>query len=102
MFNRISDINCGYKEFERTEGAFLIDVRTPMEFAESSIPGAFNIPLDEISDTLGLVPSLDTPVFLYCKSGNRSRMAAEALINEGFTRVFDIGGIKDYKGDIER
>ena len=74
---------------------FLIDVRTPEEFAEGYIKSANLIPVTEIENRLGEIPK-DKQVIVYCRSGNRSRTAAEVLVNNGFDKVYDLGGIIDW------
>jgi rhodanese-related sulfurtransferase len=71
---------------------FLLDVRTPEEFAGGYIDGAVNISLQELADRLNDVPK-DQPVVLYCRSGNRSAQAADLLREAGYTQVYDLGGV---------
>ena len=71
---------------------FLIDVRTPEEFAEGYIETANLIPVNELESRLNEIPK-DKIIIVYCRSGNRSRTAAEILINNGFELVYDMGGI---------
>lgn len=75
-----------------SNGAQLVDVRTPGEFAGGAIPGAKNIPVDQLS---GRLSELDRakPVVLYCRSGGRSASAAGLLKASGFENVFDLGPI---------
>jgi phage shock protein E len=70
----------------------LIDVRTAEEFASGHIPGALNIPVQELEQRLGEVAS-DQPVVLYCRSGNRSAQAAQILGDAGYGQIYDLGGI---------
>ncbi len=82
--------------------AVLIDVRTPEEFRVVRIPGSVLIPDYEIQDKIAdVVPDKDTTVIIYCRSGNRSRSAANKLIDMGYTKVFDLGGIIDWPYDTE-
>lgn len=101
FFNPISN-----GEFERkltaareTEGAVIVDVRAPVEVAEGYIPGAVNIPLNQIPT---LDKPKDTPLFLYCRSGARSERAAKALGKLGYTNVTNLGGILDYSGPLQK
>ena len=96
------DINQGLKVYKETEGAVLLDVRTPDEVAEGRIPGSVNIPLQRLDDVEDAVEDLDTPLFVYCQSGMRSRKAAVRLEQMGYTNVTDLGGIMVYRGPIER
>ncbi|NLB78855.1 MAG: rhodanese-like domain-containing protein [Clostridiaceae bacterium] len=82
--------------------AVLIDVRTPDEFRVVRIPGSVLIPDYEIKDKIAeVVPDRDTTLIIYCRSGNRSRSATKELINMGYTKVFDLGGIIDWPYDTE-
>ena len=73
------------------EGATLIDVRTPREYAQQHIPGAINIPLQEIPHRLSEFP--DGEVVLYCRSGARSQQALRFLQQQGKDNIFDLGAI---------
>ena len=79
----------------------LLDVRTAEEFASGHIPGAILIPDYEIAqkaeDTLTDKNQL---ILVYCRSGRRSKLAAETLANLGYTNVFEFGGIIDWVGEI--
>lgn len=82
--------------------AVLVDVRTPEEFQVIRIPGSVLIPDYEIEEKIAdAVPDKDTTVIVYCRSGNRSRTAAKKLIDMGYTRVFNLGGIIDWPYDTE-
>lgn len=82
--------------------AILIDVRTEEEFRIIRIPGSILIPDYEIRDKIvNVVPDKDTPIILYCRTGNRSAKAAKTLADMGYTKVFDLGGILDWPYDTE-
>ncbi len=70
---------------------FLLDVRTPGEFAAGHIDGATNIADYELAQRISELPR-DVPIVLYCRSGNRSISAARVLEENGFTSVYDIAG----------
>ena len=72
------------------EGAFLLDVREPMEVAGGTIPGAVNIPLGDLRDRLGEVPK-DRPVVVFCKVGQRGYFAERILVQRGYN-VFNLSG----------
>lgn len=72
-------------------GAVVVDVRTPQEFAAGHVPGAINLPVEAIASWADQVPK-DKPVYLYCRSGNRSRQAAEYLKNKGYTNLYNVEG----------
>lgn len=73
------------------QGALIVDVRTPEEFAQGHVPGAVNLPLQEIAAWADKLPK-DKPVYLYCRSGNRSRQAAEYLKKKGYTNLYNLEG----------
>lgn len=90
------------EDFNNKTGYIILDVRTKQEFDEAHIPGAINIPNEEISDRKPeLLPDLNQDIYIYCRSGNRSNQAAIKLIRMGYTNIYDFGGIIDWKGDIE-
>ena len=69
---------------------FLVDVRTVEEFAKGNIPGAVNIPLDEMRSRLGDFPR-DREIAVYCQVGQRGYFATRILQQKGF-KVANIGG----------
>ncbi len=73
------------------QGALVVDVRTPEEYRSGHIPGAVNLPLDQIQAWAKDLPK-DRPVYLYCRSGNRSQKAAEYLVKEGYTNLYNLEG----------
>ena len=95
------DINAGMMQYQQETRAVLLDVRTPAEHMEKRIPGSINLPLDEIGKIKFKVTDLTTPIYIYCRSGNRSHSALGILQKLGYTTVFDIGGIKHYRGRSE-
>ena len=99
---KASGIDRGVEQFRGTPGALLLDVRTPEEYAGGHIPGSRSLPLDDMVLATEHIPERDTPIFLYCLSGARSRQAAYILRQLGYTAVTNIGGIKHYHGEVER
>ena len=77
-----------------TSGRVLLDVRTPAEFAAGIIPGAINIPLDELRDRVGEVPN--APITVYCQVGQRGHTATVFLREKGFDAVNLDGGYKTW------
>lgn len=77
------------------EGALLLDVRGPDEFAAGHLDGALNVPVDEIGQRLTELGPKEQPVAVYCRSGRRSAAAALLLRDAGFVRVTDLGGLND-------
>ena len=82
-------------------GYIILDVRRPDEFAAGHIPNAINVP----NETIGTaeIPELtdnDQLIMVYCRSGRRSKEAAEKLVKLGYTNIVEFGGILDWKGEI--
>jgi phage shock protein E len=71
-------------------GVKVVDVRTPEEFADGHVPGAVNIPYDEVVARVREIGTPSTPVLVYCYSGGRAATAAKALQEIGFTRVYNM------------
>lgn len=81
----------------------LLDVRTQAEYDEGHIPGAVLLPHDQIADKAAeLLKNKDQLILVYCRSGNRSKVASQALSDLGYTQVREMGGIKDWPYDIEK
>ena len=81
---------------EKKDEVMLIDTRTPEEFSFGTIPGAVNIPLDEMRDRLSEIPA-DKPVVLFCAVGLRGYLAQRILIGRGYRNTANlIGGYKTY------
>ncbi|MBE6042218.1 MAG: rhodanese-like domain-containing protein [Clostridiales bacterium] len=99
---RSSDINSLLLKAREMEDSVIIDVRDPDEFRQGHIPGAINVPVDNIEIIEKHINKKDTPIFSYCLSGMRSRRAVSSLTSMGYTDVNNIGGINRYKGKIER
>jgi rhodanese-related sulfurtransferase len=71
-------------------GVKVVDVRTPAEFAAGHIPGAVNIPYDELARRAEEVGAPSAPVLLYCRTGRRSGIATETLRKLGFGEIYDL------------
>ncbi|HAO08703.1 MAG TPA: sulfurtransferase [Chryseobacterium sp.] len=76
------------------EGAFLVDVRTPGEFASGSAEGAVNIPLDVVKDQISKFRNKKS-IIVFCRSGNRSAMAKGTLERNGITNVLNGGSVQN-------
>lgn len=71
-------------------GVKVVDVRTPAEFAAGHVPGAVNIPHDQIAARHAELGPPSTPVLLYCRTGRRTAIAAQALRERGFSTIYDL------------
>ena len=84
------------------EGYIILDTRTQEEYDEGHIPGAIVIPHDEITDRAEEeLPDKDQLLLVYCRSGRRSKLAAEALVELGYTNIREFGGIIDWPYEVE-
>ena len=78
----------------------IVDVRRPDEFADKHIPNAINVPNETIGeDEIPELPNKDQIILVYCRSGNRSKQASKKLAALGYTKVYEFGGINDWKGE---
>ncbi len=73
----------------------MVDVRSAWEYETNHIPGAKNIPLEEVPYKVEELKSLKSPIVLYCRSGNRSGMAVSILKQNGVAEVYNGGGLGD-------
>ena len=88
---------------KKESGYIILDVRRPDEYAEGHIPGAINLPNEEIgTEKIAQLPNKSQLILVYCRSGRRSKEASEKLVKLGYTNVVEFGGILDYKGEIEK
>ncbi len=102
VFEKI-DSEAALKLMSEVSDYRLIDVRTKEEFDDGHIKGAELMPLDELESLAkDKLTDLDQTIILYCRSGNRSGQASELLKNLGYTKIYDLGGIIDWTGDIEK
>ena len=110
MVTKTSETSGSYKTISSTEAqqmiednkdALILDVRTAAEYESGHIPNAVNLSNEDIQ--AGKVDSLKDKsqlIMVYCRSGNRSRQAAQKLAELGYTNVVDFGGIQSWQGDI--
>ncbi len=86
---------------QQDDGHVIVDVRRSDEFAAGHIPGAICIPNETIgSDQPEELPDLAQVILVYCRSGNRSKQAAQKLFDMGYTNVYEFGGIIDWTGEV--
>ncbi|MGZ3418567.1 MAG: rhodanese-like domain-containing protein [Polyangiales bacterium] len=77
------------------DGALLLDVRSPEEFAARHLPGAKNVPVDQLADRLSELGPTSRPIVVHCRSGARSARATAVLRAAGY-QVTDFGGIDNW------
>lgn len=92
------------KESFQAPGDYLIvDVRRADEYAEGHIPGAINIANEDIiASEPAELPDKNQTIYVYCRSGNRSKQASAKLAAMGYKNIIEFGGILDWTGEIEK
>ena len=84
------------------EGFIILDVRTREEYEQGHIPGATQISHEEIAEKAEeVLTDKDQLILVYCRSGRRSKIAAEALVELGYTNIKEFGGILDWPYETE-
>ena len=92
----------GLKRMKSDKDFILLDVRRADEFAAGHIPRAVNLPNEEIGKAeISSLPDKNQTIYIYCRSGNRSKQAADKLLALGYTNLIEFGGILDYTGELE-
>ena len=85
----------------RDDGHVIVDVRRQDEYDAGHIPGAILIPNESIeAERPKELPDLDQIILIYCRSGNRSKQAAQKLADMGYTNIYEFGGINTWSGEI--
>ena len=92
------------KEMIDTQEVLILDVREQHEYDSGHIPGAVLLPVGTITkDTAAtVIDDLDTVLLVYCRSGNRSKTASQALVDLGYTNIYEFGGINTWPYEIEK
>ena len=91
------------KIMDSGEDHIVLDTREQDEFDEGHIPGAILIPYTEIDNKAEeMLPDKDKLILVYCRSGRRSKIAAESLAKLGYTNVKEFGGIIDWPYEVEK
>ena len=99
-FRRISMQEAAAAMLEE-ENLIILDVRTQAEYDAGHIPGAICIPNETIgSAVIPQLPNKNQPIYVYCRSGNRSMQAAGKLAKLGYSNVIEFGGINAWTGEI--
>ena len=94
----------GLKMMSDSSDYILLDVRRSDEFAAGHIPGAvlFTNELMTLEDAQKLLPNKNQRIYVYCRSGRRSKESSQKLVDYGYSNVIEIGGILDYHGKVEK
>ena len=85
------------------DGYVILDVRAQSEYDEGHIPGAIVIPHDQVKEKAEeILLDKDQLILVYCRSGRRSKLAAEDLVALGYTNIKEFGGILDWPYEVEQ
>lgn len=88
--------------FEVEDDYIILDVRRPDEYAAGHIPRAINVPNETIGTAdIPELPDKNQLIYVYCRSGRRSKEASSKLVRMGYSNIIEFGGILDWKGEIE-
>ncbi len=88
------------KLMESEEDYIILDVRTIEEYESGHIPGAVCVPNETIGEeAVEELPDKEQMILIYCRSGNRSKQAASKLVEQGYTNIYEFGGIIDWNGE---
>ena len=86
---------------KKNDGQVIVDVRRQDEYDAGHIPGAILIPNESIgTEKPEQLPDLDQIILVYCRSGNRSKQAAQKLFDMGYERIYEFGGINTWTGEV--
>lgn len=86
---------------DEQENYIILDVRTEAEYSEKHIPNAICIPNETIgTEEIAALPDKDQLILVYCRSGNRSKQAAQKLADQGYTNIAEFGGINSWPGEV--
>lgn len=91
------------KEMMDTQDVIILDVREQNEYDSGHIPGAVLLPVGTIDEETAAeeIPEKDSTVLVYCRSGNRSKTASSALVELGYTNIYEFGGINTWPYETE-
>ena len=85
---------------KKDDGHVIVDVRRPDEYAAGHIPGAICIPNESIGTEMPPeLPDVEQIILIYCRSGNRSKQAAQKLFDMGYKHIYEFGGINTWTGE---
>ena len=94
----------GIELAEKNPDAVIVDVRRDDEYKAGHIPGAVLLTMETITAETAakVLPDKNQMILIYCRSGRRSKIAAQSLLDLGYTNLIEFGGILDYTGQIEK
>lgn len=102
MINHI-DFENAHRLISEKADSVILDVREEEEYITGHAVGAALFPVDTIDEKTAaeLIPSKNTPLFIYCRSGRRSKIASEKLSRLGYTEIYDIGSLAGWPYGLE-
>ena len=90
-------------EYGGDDSYIILDVRRSDEFADGHIPGAINVANESIgTESLKELADKNQLIYVYCRSGNRSKQASAKLAAMGYSNIIECGGILDWTGELEK
>ena len=90
------DVNQAVEKMNKSKKFVIVDVRTAKEYYDGHVENAALMPMQEMDAMLEkILPNKKQTIFLYCRSGRRSNIVAQKLIEKGYKKVYDIGGVID-------
>lgn len=90
------------KRLDKEKNIVVLDVRTQEEYETGHIKGSVLIPVDKLKEeSEKSLADKEVPIFIYCRSGNRSTAAAKILVEQGYKNVYNLGGINKWPYDVE-
>ena len=94
----------GIEIAKKNPDAIIVDVRRDDEYKAGHIPGAVLLTMETITEETAakVLPDKNQMILIYCRSGRRSKIAAQSLLDLGYTNLIEFGGILDYKGKVEK
>lgn len=90
------------ERMDKNPKVVIVDVRTPAEYKDGHIKNAINVPLDTIDEMNQpkALPDKNAEILVYCHSGRRSKLASDKLVAQGYTGIYDFGGINTWKHEV--
>ncbi len=94
----------GIEIAKKNPDSIIVDVRRDDEYKAGHIPGAVLLTMETITEETAtkVLPDKNQMILIYCRSGRRSKIAAQSLLELGYTNLIEFGGILDYKGKVEK
>ncbi len=94
----------GIEIAKNNSDAIIVDVRRDEEYKAGHIPGAVILTMETITEETAtkVLPDKNQMILIYCRSGRRSKIAAQNLFDLGYTNIIEFGGILDYQGKVEK